>query len=481
MLLMLIGCTEPIGSQQRLERLDGTTVSAEKLEASIQEIMDKAGVAGLSLAVINDSSVVYWGAFGARDKDTGVANDEETVFAAASFSKTVFAYLVMLLAEEGVIDLDTPLRDYLGMPLHEHPRYVDLAGDERADLITARMVLSHTTGFPNWRFLRDDGRLVIMFEPSSRFSYSGEGIALLQLVIEEITRRGLEELAQELIFEPLGMSRTSYVWQEEFETNHAVPHDEYERSKQLRKRHEADAAGSMLTTAGDYARLLITLLDADGPRATTVDAMLEPQIAIRSRSMFGPGSRLDRDEDERTGLYWCLGWGGFESEQGRAFFHTGHDFGWQNYTVTYRDRGIGVVLMSNSDNFESVSREIAELAIADTYSRFAWLGYPRFDPNRRREPPPEPIAIDVEPEILEAYVGEYRFMGDRTVVVKMEEQRLYISTDAVDWAELLAESETRFFTTEDDTRFVFVLDDAGRVTGLTIEIDGIGIAAEKVR
>jgi hypothetical protein len=197
--------------------------------------------------------------------------------------------------------------------------------------------------------------------------------------------------------------------------------------------------------------------------------------------MFGPGSRLDRDEDERTGLYWCLGWGGFESEQGRAFFHTGHDFGWQNYTVTYRDRGIGVVLMSNSDNFESVSREIAELAIADTYSRFAWLGYPRFDPNRRREPPPEPLAIDVQPKILEALVGEYRFMGDRTVVIKMEEQRLYISTDAVDWAELLAESETRFFTTEDDTRFVFVLDDAGRVTGLTIEIDGIGIAAEKVR
>jgi len=480
-LLLALGCGASANSQQALRRLDGTTEPVERVEASIEEIMARAGVTGLSCAIINDSRVVYRRGFGVRARDTGAPNDEQTVFAAASFSKTAFAYLVMLLVEEGVLDLDTPLQEYLGRPLAEDPRYVDLAGDDRAGRITARTVLSHTTGFPNWRFLREDGRLAILFEPGSRFSYSGEGIALLQMVVERLTGRGLEELGRELVFRPLRMQRTSYVWQEAFEVNHAVPHDEYERPRPVRKRREADAAGSMATTATDYARFLAALLDPEPASAQLVDSMLTPQIAIRSERMFGPGAWREIDEVGTPGLSWALGWGVFDSGAGRAFFHTGHDFGWQNYAVGYRDRGIGVVLMSNSDNFESVAREIAEVAIGDTYSPFDWLGYPRFDPNRRREPPPQPVAVDVEPSVLEAYAGEYRLMVGETVFIRLEEGRLYVSTDAIDWTGLFAESETRFFTTVDETRFVFVLDDSGTVTGVTIEIGGFEVEAEKVR
>jgi CubicO group peptidase (beta-lactamase class C family) len=477
-LFLALGCGDSASSQQALRRLDGTTEPVERVEVSIEEIMARAGVTGLSCAIINDSRVVYRRGFGLRDRSGDAPNDERTVFAAASFSKTVFAYLVMLLVEEGVLDLDTPLQDYVGQPLAEHPRYTDLAGDDRAGRITARTVLSHTTGFPNWRFLRDDGRLVILFEPGSRFSYSGEGIALLQMVIEQLTGSDLEAL----IFRPLGMKHTSYVWQDAFEVNHAVPHDEYERPKRVRKRREAEAAGSLQSTAADYARFLVALLNPGPASPALVDSMLTPQIAIRSERMFGPGAW--RDSDEEAGapdLSWALGWGVFDSEAGKAFFHTGHDFGWQNYAVVYRDRGIGVVLMSNSDNFESVAREIAAVAIGDTYSPFDWLGYPRFDPDRRREPPPEPVAIDVELSVLEAYVGEYRLMEGEAVFVKLEEGRLYISSDALDWAELLAESETRFFTTVDDTRFVFVSNDSGAVTGVTIEIGELEVAAQKVR
>ncbi len=480
-LLLALGCGDSASSQQALRRLDGTTEPVDRIEASIQEIMARAGVTGLSCAIINDSRVVYRRGFGVRDRDSAAPNDEETIFAAASFSKTVFAYLVMLLVEEGVLDLDTPLEEYLGLPLAEHPSYADLVGDDRASRITARTALGHTTGFPNWRFLTEDGRLAVLFEPGSRFSYSGEGIALLQVVVEQLTGRGLEELSRELVFRPLRMQRTSYVWQEAFEVNYAVPHDEYERPKRVRKRREADAAGSMATTASDYASFLAALLDREAARAVLVDSMLTPQIAIRSERMFGPGAWTDTDEVGALGLSWGLGWGVFDSEAGRAFFHTGHDFGWQNYAVGYRDRGVGVVLMSNSDNFESVAREIAEVAIGDTHSPFDWLGYPRFDPNRRREPPPEPVAIEVEPSVLEAYVGEYRLMEGEAVFVKLEEGRLYISSDAIDWAELFAESETRFFTTEDDMRFVFVLDELRKVTGVTIAIGELEVAAEKVR
>ncbi len=481
LVLLALGCAQPVGSQQRLERLDGTTVTVERVEASVKEIMSRAGVTGLTCAIINDSRVVYQRGFGVRDRDSGAPNDAGTVFAAASFSKTVFAFLVMLLVEEGVLDLDTPLQEYLGLPLAEHPRYADLAGDQRAGHITGRMVLSHTTGFPNWRFLREDGRLVILFEPGSRFSYSGEGVALLQMVIEQLTGRGLEELSRELIFVPLGMERTSYVWREAFDANHSVPHDEYERPRRVKKRREAEAAGSMVTTATDYARFLAALMNPDTSRAALVDSMLAPQIAIRSERMFGPGAWNDTARERAPRLSWALGWGVFDSAVGRAFFHTGHDFGWQNYAVAYRDRGIGVVLMSNSDNFESVAREIAAVAIGDVYSPFDWLGYPRFDPDRRREPPPEPVAIDVEPSVLEAYVGEYRLMEGQPVFIKIEEGRLHVSSDTIDWAELFAESETRFFAKGDDTRFVFVTGDSGTVTGLTIEIGGLEVPAEKVK
>jgi CubicO group peptidase (beta-lactamase class C family) len=456
-------------------------VSLAELEASIEGAMQKANVAGLSVAIINDGHIAYTHAFGYRDKAAGIPFDTETVTGAASLSKTVFAYLVMLLAEEGVINLDQPLQAYLSRPLPDYPAYADLAGDDRYEQITARMVLSHSTGFPNWRWLEPDGRLKFLFAPGTRHSYSGEGIALLQMVVEEVTGRDLETLARQRVFDPLGMTRTSYAWQETFEANAARPHDEFGRLKPLPRRIQPDAAGSILTTAGDYARLLAAILQATGQRKATVDEMLRSQIAISYEQMFGPGAWRDTNKYQELRLAWGLGWGRFDTEQGRAFFHTGHDFGYQNYSVTYADRGIGIVLLSNSDNFESVAREIVQAAIGDRYSPFDWLGYVPFDPARVKTPPPEPVAIDVAPAILQAYVGVYELSRDTVLYFKVEGGKLYSSFDGRQWDPLVAESETRFFAQGDDTRVVFVKDAAGQVTGLNLEIQGAVLPARKTR
>ncbi len=478
---IVLSCGEPASSQGLLKTLEGGNVSVAEFEASVSKILEKAGVAGLSCAVINDSAIVYLQAFGRRDASTGGLNDEETNFAAASFSKTVFAYLVMSLAEEGTVNLDEPLQTYLGGPLHEHPAYADLEGDERAGQITARMVLAHTTGFPNWRFLTEDGRLSIMFDPGSRFSYSGEGFDLLQEVVERVTGQGLEELAQTRVFAPLGMLRTSYVWQEMYESNFAAPHDEFGRPRRVNRRREADAAGSMQTTAEDYARFLVAIMNAGALGKASVEAMLEPQIAIQSQRMFGPGAWNDTGEYADIRLAWSLGWGRFDTEYGRAFFHTGHDFGFQNYTVTYPDNGFGIVLLSNSDNFESVAREIVEAALGDDRSPFDWLGYPRFDPSRRREPPPEPVAIEVDPSILSAYMGEYRYATGEVLSFKLEGDRLFFSQDGETWDEAFPETETRFFIEGDDLRFTFLQDEEGEVTGLVLQSQGIELRWERVR
>ena len=459
-----------------LKTIDGASITTDELEVFIEQIMQKANVAGLSLAIINDSQVVYQKAFGYKNQDEGSLNDEQTVFSAASFSKTVFAYLVMLLAEEKVIDLDRPLYEYLEKPLYEYPAYADLKDDERYKLITARMALSHTTGFPNIRYLEQDGKLKFWFSPGKRHSYSGEGISLLCFVVEEITGKDLETLAQEKIFQPLGMRRSSYLWQPEFEANYAYPHDQYSRPRGMAiQQFTVSAGGSMVTTAGDYARFLTGILNAEGHRKDTMDEMLQSQIALNYKRMFGPDAWTMTDDYQDIHLAWGLGLGRFDSPYGRAFFHTGHGPGWQNYTVTYLDQGVGIVMLSNSDNFESIAAEIAKKAIGDLYSPYDWLGYIPFDPTvAKKSPPPDPVVIEVDPAILVAYAGTYDAQPTAMIKIKVEDNKLWVlSLDGQRWDMLLAENETEFFVNGQDIRFIFIQDDQGTVTALQVVWLGI--------
>jgi CubicO group peptidase (beta-lactamase class C family) len=383
--------------------------------------------------------------------------------------------------------LDRPLYEYLDKPLYEYPAYADLAGDERYKQITARMALSHSTGFPNWRLLQPDGRLKFLFSPGERHSYSGEGIVLLQMVVGEVTGKDLETLAQEKVFQPLGMTRSSYIWQAEYEGNAASPHDQYGRPRgESIQRTKPDAAGSMVTTAGDYARFISRgILNAEGKRQATTDEMLRPQIAIHYKEMFGPGAWQGTDQYQAIRLGWGLGWGRFDTPYGRAFFHTGHSFGWQNYTVTYADEGIGIVLLANSDNFESVAQEIVEKAIGDVYTPFGWLGYIPFDPARpKATPPSEPTAVEVDAAILVTYAGTYDMRPTALIQIKFEDGQLWIlSTDGSRWDPLYAETETRFFVQgEESYRFEFIRDGSGQVMGLQLEIQGLQLpAAPKVQ
>ena len=165
----------------------------------------------------------------------------------------------------------------------------------------------------------------------------------------------------------------------------------------------------------------------------------------------------------------------------RAIFHTGHDGGVQNYNVTFVDRGIGVVLMSNSDNFESVSRQLLETTIGDSCSPVEWMGHPRYDPDEHLDPPPpDPKAIEVEQALLASYVGAYLTGDGRTFRVELREAGLAYSMDAIDWIPLLAETPHRFFAENEDERFVFVADEAGVVTRLDVLVEDQIFPLERV-
>ena len=378
-LLVISGCSspesKPFPNAQAIKRLDGSTISADEIDATVTRLMRAAKVTGVGIAILNDGKIAYLKTYGYRDLKKRLPLTQDSVMSAASFSKVSFAYMVMQLVQEGVLDLDEPVYQYLPKPLPEYSDYKDLAGDEQYKKITARMLLDHTSGFPNWRRFNDDGKLHIHFEPGSRFAYSGEGIALLQLIVETVTKRSLGDLLSERVFQPLGMTRTSMVWRLRFEGDHADGYDEQEKSQGPQRRLTADAAGSMKTTPADFALFMQAVMQSQGLRKETRNLMLSPQIQILSKHEFPPLSAETTDENKAIRLSYGLGWGLYWTPYGKAFFKEGHDDGWRNYTVCFDDAKTGIVIMTNSSNGEGIYKELLETLLKNTYTPVGWEGF----------------------------------------------------------------------------------------------------------
>ena len=270
------GQSRTAGQESQVVRLDGGKITAAEIDATVTRLMQAAEVTGVGIAIFDRGKLAYLEAYGLRDTEKHLPLTEDSVMTAASFSKAAFAYMVMQLVEKGILDLDKPVYEYLPKPLPEYLLYKDLANDPRYKRITARMLLDHTSGFPNWRWINEDHKLNINFEPGSRYAYSGEGIDLLQLVVETVTSQPLEALMQENVFQPLRMSRTSMVWQARFETDYANGYDEWGRSLGPERRPKADAAGSMQTTLHDFARFMQAVMQGERLRKETQELMLGP-------------------------------------------------------------------------------------------------------------------------------------------------------------------------------------------------------------
>jgi CubicO group peptidase (beta-lactamase class C family) len=223
----------------------------ERLTVAIPRLLEEGSVPGLSVALIQKGELVWHKGFGVKNAQAKESVTDNTVFEAASLSKPVFAYAVLKLVDEGKLDLDAPLTKYL-------PGNYDVGDDVRINQITARHVLSHRPGFPNWR--RQNNALTIHFTPGERFSYSGEGFVYLSKVVEKITGEEFNAFMKRSVFIPLGMNDSSYVWQDSYITQHAFSHSSMGQPTGQNKSTRPNAAASLRTTAQDFGKFLAAIV-----------------------------------------------------------------------------------------------------------------------------------------------------------------------------------------------------------------------------
>lgn len=360
------------------------TTSGAPQEEDVPRLMRLASVPGLATAVVDGGAVQARG-YGVRRARTEEAVTEDTVFEAASLSKPVFAYMVLGMEREGIIDLARPLGEYLPLPNPD---------DARSRLITGHHVLSHSGGWRNWRNSREHV-LTADFEPGARFSYSGEGYAFLQRIIEHLTGRGLPALARDRVFAPLGMAGTSFVWHPDFEARMASPHtgrgeptDSYavQRARGFRAlegewgkpleewtfaeveraiaRVDAsvppipnflvpNAAASLVTSARDYGTFLRHLLSDGTP---TLARMMEPRVRINEALQWGLGVGIEQMPDGRS-----------------MFWHWGDNPGFKNFVVGDSAAGRAVVVFANANSGRAVYERVVRAHTGTDHPAFLWI------------------------------------------------------------------------------------------------------------
>jgi CubicO group peptidase (beta-lactamase class C family) len=454
----------------QINRPDGKTISIKAIDSIVNKLMDTAEVTGLGLGIINFNNISYVKSYGFKNKARQELNDTSTCFYAASLAKPLFAYIVMQLVDEGKINLDKPLYTYLPKPLPEYDNYKDLAGDERWKLITARDCLDHTTGFPNWREYNphDNKKLEIFFTPGTRYAYSGEGIYLLQMVVETITGRTLEDLAQEKIFKPFGMARTSYLWQPAFESDYAFGHDMNEDVLPKDKRTSANAAGSMETTIADYTRFMAAVMRGKRLSAKSREEMFSPHIAINSLRQFPSLDKATADH-KKIQLSYGLGWGLFSSPYGKAFFKEGHGDGWVHYVIGFPDKGIAVVILSNSANGESIFKELVEKITGVTIPWY-WEGYT-----------PYRATVKLPVTVLQQFTGEYD--GKLKATITLVNGQLKVESPTVNLLKtnLYPSNDHHFFLKIMDTDIDFVKGPDGKIVKAILNDEGAHYELMKVK
>ncbi len=349
-----------------------------KLDKLVRAGMAETGTKGLAIGYVEGGAVRFAQAYGVRNAK-GDPLTTDTVMYGASLTKAVFGYTVMQLVEARKVDLDRSIATYLQKPLPEYAgmedRYADwtaLAGDDRWRKLTPRILLNHASGFANFGFLEPDGKLKFHFDPGTRYAYSGDGLILLQFVLEAGLGLDLGKEMDARVFVPFGMVRTSMTWRADFATDLAdgwktdgtvEPHDERSRVR---------ASGSMDTTIADFTRFAAAYIRGAGLGAASRRELVRPTLAITTQSQFPSlQPELPRGQQRRD-LKAALGIVTFSGPQGAAFFKGGHNDSTGNTWVCVERGKRCVVILANDVRAEPLFPGIVKALLGETGAPWTW-------------------------------------------------------------------------------------------------------------
>ncbi|TYP74406.1 serine hydrolase domain-containing protein [Aquimarina intermedia] len=345
--IMLLFCTALAfnsyaqSNKKMITAVNGNKISSTTLDAKIDSILRAVHMPGLSIAIINNSKMVYHNTFGVINSETKEAVDKQTIFEGASLSKPIFAYFVMKMVENGKLDLDKPLYEYL-----QHPGIAENS-KEAYKLITARMVLSHQTGFPNHA---NGKEIELAFTPGTDFMYSGEAFQYLAAIIGMLNGVGfkseLNSLFRKEVTQPLAMTHTTFVWDEYLDKHKAFGHDDDGKPTQNNPSYGGwsgnsfNAYSSLHSEAKEYAHFLIALLKRKGLKDAIFSDMLTEHTHFRDDNPL-------KKEIGQTG--WGLGMAQKSTDNGIMHMHTGNNHDFQSYMMIHPKKKFGIVFFTNSN------------------------------------------------------------------------------------------------------------------------------------
>lgn len=307
--------------------------SPSEQESRLLQILQRAHVPAMAIGTLQEGRVINTRVYGELQKD--VPAPQNAIFKVASLTKPVVAMLTLGLIAEGKLSLDEKLSDYWVDP--------DIRHDKRHELLTPRLILTHQTGFENWRWMSAERKLQFLFTPGAKHQYSGEGFEYLRKALEAKFSTSLEQLAARLVFEPAGMRDTHFWWEPAVdETRYALNHDGAGNPLPLEKYDVANAAANLLTTIDDYSRFLMFVMQQKERMPALYQAMITPQVTLGENAHFG------------------LGWqilAGFPDDE-LALLHTGKDPGVNTLAIFFPKSNNGYVILFNGDNSLPVLEEV---------------------------------------------------------------------------------------------------------------------------
>ena len=412
--------------------------SDPNLDAEILQWQKELNIPNVAISIIENNRVIKTTVYGKLGN--GKPAPQNMIFEVASVTKVVFTTLVLQLIDKGEWNLDEPLAKY----------YIDpeVAADPFSKKITTRNILSQQSGFDNWRWMNQSGKLTFNFEPGTKFNYSGEGMEYLKAAIEHKFHKFLSQLSDSLLFKPLHMFDTHHAW--DGKTNF----DRYSRmydadGVEIKKADfsiRASAAAGLTTTIEDLSKFATEVLNGAHLSKSLYSEMIKTQSTINPNLQQGLGWRIIN---------------GLPNNE-YALQHGGNDSGVAAIIVLLPKSKRGIIVLTNADNGLIMCNNVVRAAFPVGQE----IIHKAYKSTKINE---SPSILKVPDSVLRKFTGRYKREDGVDVFVTLQDKGLVLRMSGIPLLNLLPETEASFFLMDLDAKVFFTKNTDGAINSVSIK------------